>query len=191
MTLGTFAVSHLVMIWVVFRRDPDLARERFRPGPGVPAWDRRLLKLSGVVALVGLVVGPIDVGRFHWSNTVTPTLQCAGLVGIVLGMALLSWAMAVNRFFSKVVRLQTERGHRVIDTGPYRIVRHPGYVAWIVLWTALNLALGSWLAVGLSLLMVIVIVVRTALEDRFLRDQFAGYVQYASRVKWRLVPGIW
>jgi protein-S-isoprenylcysteine O-methyltransferase Ste14 len=191
MTLGTFIASHLVMVWVVFRRDPDLARERLRPGPGIATWDKFVLKLSGVLILANLAVGPLDVGRLHLSDSVTPPLQCAGLLGIALGMALMSWAMAVNTFFSKVVRIQEERGHVVIQAGPYGVIRHPGYVGWIVLWTSYNLAIGSWLATGMSLMVSSILVVRTALEDRFLRKNLDGYEDYARRVKWRLVPGIW
>lgn len=191
LAISTLAASHLVMIWIVFRCDKDLARERFRPGPGEPLWDNLILKLATLLIFVNLAVGPLDVGRFHWSDSVAIPLRCAGLLGITMGMALMTWAMAVNTFFSKVVRLQEERGHAVIQSGPYRFVRHPGYVGWIVLWTSFNLALGSWLAAGLSLVMAVVIVLRTVLEDRFLHKHLSGYDDYAQRVKWRLIPRVW
>jgi protein-S-isoprenylcysteine O-methyltransferase Ste14 len=124
-------------------------------------------------------------------DTVPPLLQGVGLLGVAAGMALLTWSMAVNTFFSKVVHIQAERGHRVIDSGPYRFVRHPGYGGWTVLWVSYNLALGSWLAVGVSLFVVAVLVARTVLEDRFLIRNLSGYAEYAHRVKWRLIPGIW
>ena len=103
----------------------------------------------------------------------------------------MTWCMVVNTFFAKVVRIQEDRGHHVIDSGPYQYVRHPGYVGWVILWLSFNLALGSWLAVGGSFLVNAVMVVRTSLEDRFLIENLAGYDEYAKRVKSRLVPGIW
>ena len=99
--------------------------------------------------------------------------------------------MAANTFFSKVVRIQDDRGHHVIDTGPYRFVRHPGYVGWAILGNGFMLALGSWLAVGISLVIILLIIVRTYLEDRFLISNLDGYSEYATRVKRRLIPGVW
>ena len=190
-TLVVFTASHLVMVWVVFRQDPGLVRERFNPGAGVPLWDKIVLRLTAVLMFANMAIAPLDVGRYHWSDSVTPTCQVIGLLSLTLGMSLMTWSMAVNTFFSKVVRIQDDRGHRVIDSGPYRIVRHPGYVGWILLWPGFILALGSWLAFGLSMLGVIAIVSRTCLEDRFLLANLDGYGDYSSRVKWRLFPGIW
>lgn len=191
MTIVTIATSHLILIWTVFRHDPDLIRERVLPGRGEPLWDKLILTLTGLVALTNLAVGPLDVGRFHWSDTVAAPLQALGLFGIALGMALTGWAMAVNTFFSKVVRIQEDRGHVVIQSGPYRFVRHPGYVGVIVLWSSFHFAIGSWLSVAMSLLLAGALVFRTALEDRFLRKNLKGYDEYTHRVRWRLVPGVW
>jgi len=190
-TVATFAVSHFVTIAVVIRDDPELARERMKPGAGVPGWDNIVLKLFAILCLANLAVGSLDVGRWQLSDSVPQILQASGLVGIVAGMALLAWCMVVNTFFSKVVRIQEDRGHQVIDSGPYRYVRHPGYVGWVILWLSFNLALGSWLAIGGSFIVNAVMVVRTTLEDRFLIENLAGYDEYAKRVKSRLLPGIW
>ena len=191
LTLATFAATHLITALVINHHDPELVRERMKPGPGVPGWDRAIMTLSGVLALVNFVVVPLDVGRFHWSDTVPDWLQAIGLVGIVLGMSLLLWSMLANTYFSKLVRIQDERKHRVIDSGPYRFVRHPGYVGWMLLWLSLNLALGSWLGVGFSALTTLVVIIRTVLEDRFLQQHLPGYSDYAGRVRWRLLPGLW
>ena len=191
LTLATFAGSHLVTIAVVIRDDPELARERMTPGTGVPGWDKTVLRLIGLLVLANLVLVPLDVGRWHLSDSVPQLLQGLGLVGIAAGMALMTWCMVANTFFAKVVRIQEDRGHRVIDSGPYRYVRHPGYVAWVILWFSFNLALGSWLAVAGSFVVSSVMVVRTWLEDRFLIENLAGYDEYTKRVKARLLPRIW
>ena len=191
MTLATFAVSHLVTVAVVIRDDPELARERMKPGAGVPDWDKIVLRLFASLCLANLVMGSLDVGRWQLSDSVPQVLQAFGLVGIVAGMAMMTWCMVVNTFFAKVVRIQDDRGHHVIDSGPYRYVRHPGYVGWVILWLSFNLALGSWLAVGGSFIVNAVMVVRTAMEDGFLVENLAGYDEYARRVKSRLLPGIW
>ena len=191
LTLATFAVSHLVTIAVVIRDDPELARERMNPGAGVPDWDKIVLRLFGILVLANLVLASLDVGRWQLSDSVPQLLQAIGLAGLAAGMAIMTWCMVVNTFFAKVVRIQEDRGHQVIDSGPYQYVRHPGYVGWVILWFSLHLALGSWLAVGGSFLVNAVMVVRTSLEDRFLIENLAGYDEYAKRVKSRLLPGIW
>lgn len=190
-TLAVFIASHLVMVWMAFRHDPGLVRERLKPGPGVPLWDKIVLRLSAILMFANIAIAPLDVGRWHWSDSVPPMFQVIGLLSLALGMSLMTWSMAVNTFFSKVVRIQDDRDQRVIDTGPYRFVRHPGYVGWTLLWLGFILALGSWLAFGLSTLGVVAIVTRTCLEDRFLLANLDGYGDYSSRVKWRLIPGIW
>ena len=121
LTLATFAGSHLVTIAVVIRDDPELARERMKPGAGVPSWDETILRLFGILALANLVVGSLDVGRWQLSDSVPQLVQACGLVGIAAGMAMMTWCMVVNTFFAKVVRIQEDRGHQVIDSGPLSI----------------------------------------------------------------------
>ncbi len=189
-TLGTFVATHLPLV-IVLRKDPGLIQERMKPGPGVPLWDRFVLGAAGILMVGTLIFAPLDVGRLHWSDSVPVAAKVGGLILLAIGMAIMGWAMAVNTFFSKVVRIQRERGHRVISDGPYRFVRHPGYVGWTLLWTGLILGLGSWIAVALSVAGHVVIVVRAAKEDRFLHDELEGYVAYSERVRWRLLPGVW
>jgi len=113
------------------------------------------------------------------------------LVLFIPGAALFTWSMAVNPFFEKTVRIQTERGHRVIDTGPYHVVRHPGYVGFFGWSLSVPLLLGSWWAFLPAFAAAIGIVIRTALEDRTLRAELTGYEEYATRVRYRLIPGVW
>jgi protein-S-isoprenylcysteine O-methyltransferase Ste14 len=109
----------------------------------------------------------------------------------VLGDLIFLWAMAENKFFTKMVRIQKERGHYVVTGGPYRYVRHPGYVGWYIMMIGLAVALGSlWGFIPAGILLALMLV-RTALEDRTLRKELAGYEDYAQRVRYRLIPGVW
>ncbi len=184
--IGVFAV---LMIYAMAFIDPDLVRERRKPGPG--ARDKRVLIVLRLLFWASVIVAAIDVGRTHWSDTVPPVLQIAALFGLAAGFGLAIRAMIVNRFFSAVVRLQTDRGHHVVTNGPYRIVRHPGYVGIIVGCMCSPLVLGSWLAAVLMIPCVAIFLRRTVLEDRFLHESLDGYAQYADRVRYRLVPGLW
>jgi protein-S-isoprenylcysteine O-methyltransferase Ste14 len=179
------AVFVSAFLWL----DPDLLRERARPGGRRPPLALRLF--SGVLFLHWIVAG-LDRGRFHWSDNVPPWLQALGVLALIAGYGLAFWAMTVNRFFSSVVRIQTDRGHVVVTTGPYAGVRHPGYTAGIIIMVASGIALGSWLsALVLIVLSVPFLLYRVVTEDRVLRAELPGYSDYAARVRWRLFPGLW
>jgi len=169
--------------------DPDLARERLRRGqtgedPVRLAWIRGLFLGMFVFAL-------LDIGRLHWSDRVPPALQAGGLALFALAFLWELWAVSVNRFFVPVIRLQTDRGHRVVDAGPYALVRHPGYAAMTLMSPAAALALGSWWALAPGLVLSSLFLARAAHEDRFLRGNLEGYPDYAARVRFRLLPGVW
>jgi protein-S-isoprenylcysteine O-methyltransferase Ste14 len=169
--------------------DPDLARERMRPGGKSQPLG---LKVFSAVLFAHWIVAGLDHGRFHWSDTVPTWLQWLSLALLAAAYALCLWAMRVNRFFSSVVRIQSDRGHVLISSGPYAYVRHPGYLAGIVIILASGLALDSWLA---TLLLVAFslpfLLYRTVTEDRVLLAELPGYPAYAARVRWRVIPGIW
>lgn len=169
--------------------DPDLARERFRRGqtgedPVRLAWLRGMFLVLFVFAL-------LDIGRLHWSDRVPPSIQMAALAVFAIACAWELWAMAVNRFFVPVIRVQTERAHQVVSAGPYGLVRHPGYAGMVLMGPAAALALGSWGALLPGLSVSALLLARTAHEDRFLRLNLAGYDGYAERVRFRLLPGVW
>ena len=169
--------------------DPELMEERWDPAGG----RRQLLPLvfCGTPLYVGhLVIAGLDAGRFHWSK-IPNDIQVAGLVLFTVSWALVGWAMVANRFFSSVVRIQAERGHHVVTSGPYRYLRHPGYAAGIVGFLTGPLALGSWWALLPIVPVVAFVLWRTAAEDRFLRRELPGYAAYAERVRYRLLPGVW
>jgi protein-S-isoprenylcysteine O-methyltransferase Ste14 len=195
---GTFAIVgfwiYLAIFAAIFAAsllwlDPDLARERMRPGGKRPPLALRLF--SGVL-LVHWIVAGLDRGRYHWSDAVPAWLQALGLIAVAAGYALCFWAMRENRFFSSVVRIQTDRGQHVINTGPYAFIRHPGYLAGILIILASGVALGSWLATALLVILSLPFLsYRAITEDRFLQVELQGYRDYATRVRWRLLPGIW
>lgn len=184
--LGVWVVSILVAVFVV---DPSLIKERTRPGPGGKDYATAILMTP--LWLGQCVIAALDVGRYHWSDTVPPAVQVIALVPMAAGAAVVVWAEAVNRFFSSVIRIQTERGHHVITTGPYRYLRHPGYASCPFLFIGGGLVLGSWLAALIGLIMFLPILLRTAREDRILLEQLEGYAAYAKEVRYRLLPGVW
>ena len=178
-----------VLVAGLFVMDPALRQERLRPAPG--GKDRLLRLIALPFLLAHWVVAGLDIGRFHWSNTVPLGMQVAGLVGLTASLGLVTWAVGVNPFFSPVVRIQRERGHHLVTAGPYQYLRHPGYVASLCSCLFGSLALGSWWAMLPLGAFVFMLLRRTALEDRFLQRELAGYTEYAQRVRYRLVPFIW
>jgi protein-S-isoprenylcysteine O-methyltransferase Ste14 len=168
--------------------DEDLAQERMRPG-GEPL-DLRLW-LAFLLCIAHWAIAGFDRGRFHWSDNVPLALRLAAIIVFASGLSLLVWAMHVNRFFSSVVRIQRERGHQVVTSGPYRWVRHPGYAGAIPAVVASGMALCSWLATAIGALGVPLLIWRTIIEDRTLRAELPGYAEYAQQVRWRLLPGVW
>jgi protein-S-isoprenylcysteine O-methyltransferase Ste14 len=184
-----------IAVWFVlffggglFAMDDDLARERFRP-PTRGA-DRAWLIALQLIAIAHLVVGALDLGRWHLS-TVPAGLRVAAFAGMAAAAFLIFYSMRTNRFFSSVVRIQDDRGHHVVDTGPYGRIRHPGYAGMIPLMAFSGLALGSWPAFGLGVIYGALILRRVLFEDRFLQENLAGYREYKQRVRYRLVPGVW
>jgi protein-S-isoprenylcysteine O-methyltransferase Ste14 len=192
---------HLVQYWVVFgimaawvtyvsrSVDPTLFRERFNPAG--PTIDRVALPAIRLIAAASLAVTLADVSHYHWSDGVAPVMRQLAVVVLVAALALLARGMIANRFFSSAIRLQPDRGHRVVDTGPYAVIRHPGYAAMATVVPAMALTLGSWWGAGLALGYSALILRRAAVEDRYLREHLDGYAEYARRVRFRLVPGLW
>lgn len=183
------AIFAVVMIVSFAALDPDLLRERMRPGGKKSPLS---LKIFSLVLFLHWIVAGLDRGRFHWSDDVPAWLQGVCLLTVAGGYALALWAMRVNRFFSSVIRIQTDRGQYVVTTGPYVFVRHPGYTAGILIIAASGPALGSWLAAAIVVIFSLpFLLYRTIVEDRILQVELAGYSDYAARVRWRLLPGVW
>jgi len=176
---------------VLLKVSPELIAERAEIKEGAKDWDR---PLAGVISLFGpliiLLVAGLDY-RFSWSPDIAWQIQVGALLLMTLGYGFANWAMASNKFFSGLVRIQKERGHSVATNGPYRFVRHPGYSGWSVAYLTTPLVLGSLWALIPAGLTVVVIVVRTALEDKTLQAELDGYAEYAQQVRYRLMPGVW
>ena len=150
------------------------------------------LRLLNVVLLAHWIIAGLDRGRLHWTDSVPLWLQAVGLFTIAAAYALAFWAMLVNRFFSSVVRIQSDRGQHVVTSGPYAFVRHPGYSAGILILGASGIALGSWFAAAVLVAVSFpFLFYRVINEDRLLQTRLDGYADYARDVRWRLVPGIW
>lgn len=182
------AVWLSLLLYALIGIDEDLARERSRPPTaGV---DRAWLAAIQIVALLHLVLGALDLGRWHLAE-VPVGLRTIAFPGMALAAVLVFYSMRSNRFFSGVVRIQADRGHQVIDAGPYSRIRHPGYAGMIPVMALSGLALGSWVAFALGLAYGALIFRRVLFEDRFLQANLAGYREYVDRVRYRLVPGIW
>lgn len=183
------AVQAPLMLITTVLIDPTLDRERMKPGPGkqdgVAQW------VMAVMLLAHLVIAGLDVGRFHWSGQIPLPLRATALAVYAVALAFSYWAMVTNRFFSSVIRIQSDRGHHVIDTGPYRVVRHPGYLGLIVASMAGGIVLGSWWSLLPLAVVAGVTVRRMAKEDAFLHRELAGYSTYAGVVRYKLVPGLW
>jgi protein-S-isoprenylcysteine O-methyltransferase Ste14 len=175
------------------RRHPGLLAERLNvgKGTGVKAWDRVLSPLMSIsVGFPMVIVGGLD-HRYGWSAAFPAWLNILGLSLCAAGYALAVWALMENRFFSGMVRIQTDRGHVVCDSGPYRLLRHPGYAGNILSLPGLALATGSAWALIPAAAALIIAIVRTALEDRTLQEELPGYREYTQRVRYRLFPGIY
>jgi len=183
------AIFAAVMVVSFTTLDPGLLRERMRPGGQRPPL---ALRLFSIVLFVHWIVAGLDRGRLHWSDNVPPWLQALGLLTVAAGYALALWAMYVNRFFSSVIRIQSDRGQQVIMTGPYAFIRHPGYLAGIVIIAASGVALGSWIAAAVLIALSLPFLLHRAItEDRVLHAELPGYRDYAQRVRWRVFPGLW
>ena len=186
--MGVVLVNSAILALIM---DPELQAERSGVGEGVKRWDLFLAVYLGRLGpLAMLIVAGLD-RRFGWSAEVPLAWQWVALVVIALGTVLADWALLANRFFAPVVRIQRDRGQTVVTGGPYRFVRHPGYVGSLLHYMAAPVALGTPWALIPSGLIVAVTIVRTALEDRTLQEELEGYKDYTQRVRYRLLPGVW
>ncbi len=187
--LGIYMVGVVVNAAFMFRYSPETIARR-ASAEGMKRWDKIVGGLWGAAGVLQLVVAGLDE-RYGWSGSLSLAVHSIGIAGLVFGFGLFSWAMITNAYFATVVRVQQASGHTVCTTGPYQFVRHPGYVGSILESFALPLLLGSLWALIPGALAVVFIIVRTALEDRTLQNELAGYTDYAQQVRYRLLPGVW
>ena len=176
-----------ISLYPALALDNDLAQERFHP-PDAGA-DRVPLRVVRIIAIAHFVLSLLDA-RWQFSS-VPGAIRLAALVGLAISVVLVFRAMRTNRFFSAVIRIQKDRGHRVIDQGVYGVIRHPGYAGMIPSMTFSGLALGSWVGAALGVCYALMMIRRVLFEDAFLRSQLQGYQEYTARVRYRLIPGVW
>jgi protein-S-isoprenylcysteine O-methyltransferase Ste14 len=190
--VGAFAIVLVVMVVYQELSNPELLAERseLKPREGVQTWDVILSDVIRLSLLTSYVVAGLDV-RFGWKPELALAVQIAALGVGLLGVSLIVWAMAANRYAAVYARIQKERGHTVTTTGPYRFVRHPFYVGTITFSLAVPLLLGSPWALIPGGIAALLFIAKTAAEDRMLREGLEGYREYAERVRYRLLLGIW
>jgi protein-S-isoprenylcysteine O-methyltransferase Ste14 len=188
-----FAVSifGLLINIALSRGNAGLVAERSKPGANVQPWDKKILGLLALVTIIAYAVAGLDSGRFHWSSPSSLWLSIAGVCLVVAGQIIFAVAKHQNAFFSSVARLQAERDHKVYDGGLYGFVRHPGYLGMILSWIGFPLIMGSAYSSIPVLAAVILLIIRTRLEDKFLIKDLTGYQEYTQRTKYRLLPLIW
>jgi protein-S-isoprenylcysteine O-methyltransferase Ste14 len=183
--------GHLVVSkWWLVRHDPDLLKERLTTASNVPHWDRLIARGNRILEPIFLATAALDAGRFGWS-AIPIIVRAIGTAAVVAAVGVIWWCAAANHFLSASTRIQSERGQTVVQHGPYRFVRHPLYASRVVLWIGVALTLGSWIALVPAVLIVLLLVLRTLLEDRLLTTELPGYREYAKQVPERLVPGLW
>jgi protein-S-isoprenylcysteine O-methyltransferase Ste14 len=188
--LAVWAVEFAAMDILLIHFNPDLMTERQAPPKGAKSWDRTILSILRLLQLARYILAGLDQ-RYGWTIGFPVAAQISGLMVCVLSYAVLTWAMVSNVFFSQIVRIQADRGHAVVTKGPYRFVRHPAYIGMILFELAMGVLLASWPAILVGGVCGVLVILRTALEDRTLLGELAGYLDYARQVRYRLVPGIW
>ncbi len=188
--IGVWVVDFITTDIILLKFNPDLAAERQSPPKSAKSWDTAIVITLRLTTLARYIMAGLDQ-RYGWTVGISLDAQLAGLTACLLGHALFAWAMASNKFFSQVVRIQADRGHLVANRGPYRYIRHPGYIGGIVFELGMGFLLGSWWAIAVGGLCALLLVLRTRLEDRTLQAELPGYQDYAYQVRYRLIPGIW
>lgn len=189
-----YAAWAITTVVVLARHDPDLLNERMKGSPvqtGQPVWDRVLMIGMLVLGIALIAVPGLDVVRYRWSPALPLWLRSIGLLANIPAFALVGWVMFTNTFLARVVKVDEERGHRVITTGPYAVVRHPMYAGVILAVFAMPVGLGSRWGLVPAALMAAMLVIRTALEDRMLHRSLDGYTAYAAQTRFRILPGVW
>ncbi len=187
---GGLGILNVFILAGLLWHSPGLMQERVKIGPNSKKWDQVLVRIQGILTLLALILSGLDF-RFGWLPPVPVVWRWFGVALVMLGNGLIAWSMRANQFFSTHVRIQTDRGHHVIDTGPYRIIRHPGYTGIILTLVGLQFMLGSWLGFVFILMVVGVIGYRTHREENTLIEELEGYQAFTERTRYRLLPGIW
>ena len=181
----------LVLNYTVLRIDPGLLKERSKPGENTKKWDKVILGLSFLVTVSMYITAGLDSGRYHWSPVFNWSLCLLGIMLTISGQLLFLLAQKQNKFFSSTVRIQTDRGHTVCETGLYKIVRHPAYLGSIIQSLGFPLLFGSLWSIIPICLSIILLVTRTKLEDKTLKSELKGYPEYSQKIRYKIIPYVW
>ncbi|MBN1825122.1 MAG: isoprenylcysteine carboxylmethyltransferase family protein [Candidatus Eisenbacteria bacterium] len=187
--LSLGVVFLLYALWGTYK-DPEQLRERSRIARNVKRWDKIILAVYTALLPPVFILAGFDAGRFRWSK-VPFGVQVSAWAGLLVCVALIFWTVTTNTYLSRLARIQEERGQVVVTSGPYRYIRHPMYLGILIFFLCLGPALGSWYTLIPGLAIDVLFVVRTAKEDEMLREELVGYEDYARRVSYRLIPGVW
>lgn len=179
------------MNYFTIHKNSELINERSKLGEGIKSWDKLLLSLSALIYVITIVLAGLDSGRYHWTLNFSWSLSITGVILMVIGQVIFLTARAQNNFFSSVVRIQKERGHVVCDKGLYKIVRHPGYLGMIITLTGIPLITTSVISFIPTLVAIILLLVRTSLEDKTLNNELEGYTEYTTKTRNKLIPFVW
>jgi protein-S-isoprenylcysteine O-methyltransferase Ste14 len=180
----------LTLMGTLLTKNAELVEERLNPKEGMKRWDKFYFAATTPMYILALILSGLDA-RFDWTTNMPLGVYWASVVIYLIGQGIFLWARYTNNYFSSVVRIQTDRGHTVCKDGPYRFVRHPGYVGGFLFTITIGLMLGSWWASIPQVLAALMLIWRTAREDKTLQAELPGYAQYATQTRFRLVPGIW
>jgi protein-S-isoprenylcysteine O-methyltransferase Ste14 len=171
--------------------DTELINERSKPGEGTKKWDKLILAISFLAFILMSITAGLDSGRFQWSPPFHSYIYIIGIILTIIGQILFFIAQKQNKFFSSVVRIQSDRGHVVCDTGLYRIVRHPAYLGLIISTIGFPLLFGSLWSIIPSFIAIVLHLIRIYLEDITLINELKGYTEYAKKTRFKLIPGVW
>lgn len=189
-----FLITNLITALMNFysiRNNVDLMTERSKVGDGSKSWDKKILAFSSLIYLLNIVIAGLDSGRFQWSPDFHWSFYGLGFVLMISGQVIFLSARNENKYFSSVVRIQTERGHVVCNTGLYKIIRHPGYLGMIISLSGFPLITGSLWSIIPTAIAIMLLIIRTKLEDETLKSELSGYIDYSQITKYRLFPKIW
>jgi protein-S-isoprenylcysteine O-methyltransferase Ste14 len=185
------ALAMFIVNYTVLRIDRDLLDERSKPGEGSKKWDKLLLLFTSPLTISLYITGGLDSGRYHWSPHFHWSLYITGIILTITGQLLFLIAQKQNKFFSSTVRIQTDRGHTVCETGLYKVVRHPAYSGIMIQTLGFPMFFGSLWSIIFVSLIVLLFLIRTYLEDKTLLNELNGYREYTYKTRYKIIPFVW
>ncbi|MBK7095394.1 MAG: isoprenylcysteine carboxylmethyltransferase family protein [Saprospiraceae bacterium] len=181
----------VLLNYTVLRIDDELMKERSKPGEGTKKWDKAILGLSFLTTISMFIIAGFDSDRYHWSPEFHYSLYILGIFLTITGQLLFLIAQKQNKFFSSTVRIQTDREHIVCETGLYKIVRHPAYIGSVIQSLGFPLLFGSLWSLIPACLSIFLLITRTYMEDKTLKNELRGYAEYSNKTRYKIIPYLW